>query len=253
MGTRLECVDTYVKAMLLSPYHSDFWRPLLKSLPGGKAYACPDLSICDDMVELADAILVEAPAKFLQIAFCMGGYLALEMMRQAPERIAGLVLISSSSDSDSPAERAIRKARIAKLAAKACSGSHHPKSHVENAVTWLTGVRGGDTCVREAAKNAVTSITPAMGSRQQSAMMSRRDNTAVLAKISVPTLLICGRNDRVVSWKTMARMQEMIQGSELHILEQCGHLAPIEAAPQTAWLIREWMIRHGFWRDGMWA
>jgi pimeloyl-ACP methyl ester carboxylesterase len=79
--------------------------------------------------------------------------------------------------------------------------------------------------------------------RQQKAIMARPDNLPLLPAIRVPTLVICGRQDRATPLEMSAEMAAGIAGARLCIIEECGHLASMERPHAVTALMRDWLLR----------
>ena len=80
---------------------------------------------------------------------------------------------------------------------------------------------------------------------QQRAIMGRRDNTRLLAKINVPTIVVAGHNDQVLPVAFSEELAAGIKGSRLIVLERCGHVAPLEQPAGVTAAMREWLLAGG--------
>lgn len=104
-----------------------------------------------------------------------------------------------------------------------------------------------DRMADEALTQAVMAMAAAVGRdafiRQQKAIMARPDNLSLLPAIRVPTLVICGRQDRATPLEMSAEMAAGIAGARLCIIEECGHLASMERPHAVTALMRDWLLR----------
>lgn len=194
------------------------------------------LSESDSIRGLADDVLAQAPAGPLILGgMSMGGYVAFEIMRRAPERIRALVLISTSARPDTQESTASRHelislaktdfpAVIEKLLAK--------MAHPDNANTPEVGGMF---------QSMATGLGREVFDRQQQAIMGRSDSRPSLATIRCPTLIVCGRDDQVTPPEVHEELAKGIAGSRLEILDNCGHLAPLEQPERVTELLREWL------------
>ena len=191
----------------------------------------------DTMQALASAVLARAPAeRFALAGLSMGGYVALEIMRQAPERVAGLALLDTSARPDTPQQTEMRRGAIAQVdsgfdavLAALLPRLVHP-SHVDDAAIVATLAA------------MAASIGPQGFARQQHCIISRADSRPTLATIGCPTLVLCGRA-RPCS-RRPALHEEMaagIAGAKLVVLDACGHLSPLERPERVTAALADWL------------
>ncbi|WDR02118.1 alpha/beta fold hydrolase [Devosia algicola] len=172
------------------------------------------------IAEIAGAILAEAPAHFALLGFSMGGYIALEILRQAPNRIGRLALLSTGAGSDTIEQRENRQrqidlARAGKFSAIAganFANNVHP-DHVNDAE------------LRALHLQMALDTGPQIYARQQAAIMARSEAYDLLPSISCPTSIIVGDDDQVTPPSLSARMHGLIPMSELVLIKQAGHFA----------------------------
>jgi pimeloyl-ACP methyl ester carboxylesterase len=177
----------------------------------------------DTMAGMARRILAEAPPRFVLIGHSMGGYVALEIMRQAAARVAKLALLNTSARTDAPevTEARLRRialtrrGRFAEQQAAAFPNSVHPS-------------RAADPALREQALLAAEEVGPDAFIRQQTAIMGRSDSRPLLADIRIPTLVLTSDTDLLVSNAFSREMAEAIPGARLVIVPDCGHSSPSE-------------------------
>ena len=200
------------------------------------AVSVADLSRAESISAMADEALKEAPAgRFVLIGLSMGGYVAFEIMRRAPERVCGLILLDTSARPDTPESSATRQAlmTLAETDLDAVTEQLLPKlSHPER--VSLPAVRG-----------VIQSMAASLGKevfiRQQKAIMSRPDSRPTLAKITCPTLVICGREDLITPLEMAEEITAGIKHAQLKIIEQCGHLSTLDQPEVVGKLIARWI------------
>jgi len=186
------------------------------------------------MTAMAERVLDAAPERFSLCGLSMGGYCALEIMRIAPERVERLALLDTSARPDAEERTARRLGLIERAAAGGfddVAEEHFPLFlHPDHLDGFLPVVRqsawnvGADAFIR-----------------QQKAIMSRGDLRPVLAGISCPTLVLCGRQDELTPLDCHEEMAASIPGARLVVIEDCGHLAPIEQPEATSAALRNWL------------
>ncbi|MCY1233759.1 2-succinyl-6-hydroxy-2,4-cyclohexadiene-1-carboxylate synthase [compost metagenome] len=226
-------------AMLLVPgfmLAADLWRDVVPALGefGPATYA--DLSQDSSIPAMARRALGEAPPEFALVGFSMGGYVAREIVRQAADRVTALILIATSARGDSSVELQ-RKAAIAGQAGNAVfkglsrtavvSSLHPDNAERVDIVARIqaAGQRlGGDVFRRQS-------------------LIDRRDERDDLKTIRCPTLVIAGEQDRLRSRTEALELHQGIAGSGFEIIENTGHMVPMEAPQRLAAVIWEWLER----------
>lgn len=196
-----------------------------------------DLTGADSVAALATHVLAQAPARFALAGLSMGGYVAFEILRQAPERVAKLTLIDTSARADTPEQVRRRQGLISLAGSGRFRGVTprllplliHPDRQMEEALT------GPIMAMAER-------IGPQAFKRQQTAILTRPDSRPSLGAITCPTLIIVGRQDALTPPEIAAETTAGIPGARLAIIEDCGHLAPLERPQAVTALMRDWLI-----------
>lgn len=195
-----------------------------------------DLRHDSTLEDMARRTLANAPPSFILAGFSMGGYVAREIVRQAPERVRALALIATSTRPDSAALRQ-SKAQVAKAAPSvsfaglsrvAIATSLHPKDAANDALierVRMMGVRLGG-----------------MAFRNQS-MLVRPGDLHLLDRIRCPTLVVAAGQDRLRSVEESREMHAGIAGAEFALIEDCGHMIPIEAPGPLGDVLVPWLER----------
>src|SRR6186997_2365441 len=141
----------------------------------------------DNMALIARRILAEAPPRFALAGHSMGGYIAFEIMRQAPERVAKLALINTQARPDTPEASERRRSQVA----RARSGEYHAVLD-ELFPGFVHPSRQGDAALRQLVHDMGDDIGPEAFVRQQTAVIGRPDSRPTLAWIRCPTLVLTG-------------------------------------------------------------
>jgi pimeloyl-ACP methyl ester carboxylesterase len=190
----------------------------------------------DNMGAIARRILAEAPPRFALAGHSMGGYIAFEIMRQAPDRVAKLALINTQARPDTPEATTRRRGQIA----RAQAGEYHAVLG-DLFPGFVHHSRHGDGALRQLVHDMGDDIGADAFVRQQTAVISRADSRPTLAWIKCPTLVLSGDEDNTIPNSLSAEMAEGIHGAKLTILPHCGHLPQVEQPQATADALVEWL------------
>ncbi|MCP3463286.1 MULTISPECIES: alpha/beta fold hydrolase [unclassified Bradyrhizobium] len=190
----------------------------------------------DSMAAIARGILSQAPPRFALAGHSMGGYVAFEIMRQAPERVAKLALINTQARPDTPEATARRRAHMARAEHGELRAVReemfpelvHPSRRHDVNLLRLVHAQDEDVGVEGYL-------------RQQTAIIARADSRPTLATIKCPTLVLTGDADNTIPNALSKEMAEGIAGARLVILSECGHLPQPEQPEATAAALSEWL------------
>ena len=218
-----------------------FWQPLLERLPPGQQGLVVDYGDAGSITGMAQAALAQAPESFALLGHSMGGRVALELMRQAPDRVTRLVLMGTgfkpfAGGEAGAAERAGRM-HLVELArregVRAMCGE------------WVRAMVHPD---RLADADLLADIyqmferkTAERFALQQQALLARPDAAPVLQSLALPTLVLCGRQD---SWSNVAQheaMAALAPGARLAIIEDAGHMVLMERPEATVRALLEFL------------
>lgn len=217
---------------------ADLWTAQLNAFSAGRPVTVANLAGSDSVAGLAEAALEAAPLHFALAGLSMGGYVALEIMRRAPERVAGLALIDTSARPDSEEQSRRRRALIALARTGRFKGVTprllplllHP-ARLEDPV--LTG--------------RVMAMAARIGRdaflRQQTAILGRPDSRPDLPRIGCPTLVVCGRQDELTPLPVSEEMAALIPGADLVVVEDSGHLSTMEQPEAVNAALAAWLGR----------
>jgi pimeloyl-ACP methyl ester carboxylesterase len=214
------------------------WRHQVETLADMADVRVADLTRDESMGGMARRVLDEAPDSFALAGLSMGGYVAQEILRQAPERIERLALFDTSCLADSPEQTARRREFIEMT-------RHGQFRGVTSRLlpALIHDGRLGD----EELTGTVMTMAERVGKeafiRQQTAIMHRPDGTRDLGSITCPTLVACGRQDQLTPPALHREMASRIPKASLVVIEDCGHLAPLERPRAVSALMRYWLQR----------
>ena len=190
----------------------------------------------ESMDEIAQHILDAAPDRFALIGLSMGGYIALAIMRLAPKRVVRLALLDTGSRSDTPEASERRKASIALARAG--------RLEEINAMLWPILVhkdRQGDLALKKIAGDMTLMAGAQAFARQQTAIMTRPDSRPGLPAIKCPTLVLVGDGDQLTPPALSEEMANLIPGSRLVIVPDCGHLSTLERPDVVTQALMTWL------------
>ena len=217
-------------------YDHALWAHQSRHLSDVAEVTVGDLTRDDSIVAMAERILEEAPDSFALAGLSMGGYVAQEIMRQEPERVERLALIDTQARADSAAQVKTRKDLI-RIAGMGKFKGVTPRL-LPNLVHHD---RLDDPAVRDVVLGMAERVGQEAFVRQQTAIMGRKDGRGDLHAIRVPTLVLCGRQDILTPPVLHEEMAETIQGAKLVIVEEAGHLAPLERPEVVTEAMRVWL------------
>ncbi|WP_282281624.1 alpha/beta fold hydrolase [Pseudomonas sp. PS02302] len=211
------------------------WATQAADLADTCPVSIPDLTREVGIAALARRVLAEAPPRFVLGALSMGGYVAFEILRQAPERVVRLALFDTMASPDTP-ERATQRRAMLDLAERGRFLGISPQLLPRLIHASRLGTPVADT---------VLAMGKAVGKeaflRQQQSIIDRPDSRPTLAQVQVPTLIVVGAQDQLTPPAEAELMAAGIQGSRLVVLDDCGHLPPLELPERTTSLLREWL------------
>ena len=190
----------------------------------------------DHMALIARRILAEAPPRFALAGHSMGGYIAFEIMRQAPERVAKLALLNTQARSDTPEATTRRRTMMARA-----RGGEYRAMLDELFPGFVHPSRREDATLRQLVHDMGEDVGAEAFVRQQEAIISRPDSRPVLATIKCPTLVLSGDEDNTIPNALSVEMANNIYNAKLVILPDCGHLPQVEQPEATTDALVEWL------------
>jgi len=202
-------------------------RPLVHALPvTGETTAA-----------MAAAILADAPPCFALAGLSMGGIVAMEMLEQAPDRIARLALLDTNPLAESPEVRARRAGQID----RALSGGLDGVMTQELKPNYLADP--SDTATLELCLDMARALGPEVFRAQSLALRDRPDRTRTLARFTGPALVLMGAQDRPCPRDRHDLMHALMPQSRLVIVPDAGHLPPLENPLPTMEALKDWLAR----------
>jgi len=210
--------------------------PQAKAIAAERDVVHGDITGAADMGTLARQVLVAAPRRFALAGLSMGGIVAMEVIRQAPERVTRLALLDTNPRAELPEVQARRGPQIEAVR----SGGLERVMREELKPNYLTeGPRHDeilDLCMAMA-----LSLGSEVFERQSIALRDRPDQQESLRGVKVPTLILCGRQDALCPVERHERMHDLIAGSRLVIVEEAGHMPTLERPGAVTEALSGWL------------
>lgn len=190
----------------------------------------------DSISAIAAEILAQAPERFALAGLSMGGYISMEIMRTAPERVSRLCLLDTTAQPDLP-EQTQRRHSLMKMALQRdfdkviellYPGLVHPARLEDAALKATTRQMALDTGVEGFI-------------HQMNAIINRVDSRPSLTEISCPTTIVVGAQDALTPPDRATEMHQLVRGSKLEVIEDCGHLATLEKPESVNRVLKTWL------------
>ena len=212
------------------------WAPQASALAETADVTIADLTGLDDLTAMAEAALADVEGPLDVIGHSMGGRVAFEVWRLAPERVASLVVLDTGVDPAGPTEPASRQ-RMLDISATGDMAAL--------ADAWLPMMvhpdRRSDAAFMQPLREMVMRATPAQHRRQIGALLHRPDAAPLLTTITVPTLVVVGRQDEWSPVTQHERITESIPGARLEVIEDAGHMVTLEQPEAVSALLGDWL------------
>ena len=216
----------------------DIFAPQAEALSDVAAVTVADITGGTTIPAMADAVLAAAPDRFALAGHSLGGYVALEVVRRAPERVDALALLDTSARPESPQQTARRRELLGLLADQGYDALLDSLWPYEVAPS-----RVGDPVLRRRMDEMMLRTGPEVFVRQTEAIIGRPDSRPHLAAIDGPTLVLCGRDDAITPLDGHEEMAAGIAGAELVVLDDCGHLSTWEQSAGVSAALQGWLAR----------
>lgn len=212
------------------------FEPQITCLSRSRAVTVAPISIGERVEQIASALLDQLPHRFALGGLGMGGVVALELIRRAPDRVSRLCLMATDAQADTPQAAAAREELV--VGAK--------MGRLEEVMRKIIGsdaLAPGPQRIPILNEVVLMALDfgPEVLERQIRAMQRRPDQQGELRHIKVPTLVLCGAYDTITPQRRHAFMAELIPDAELRVVEEAGHLPTLEAAQVVNQALTEWL------------
>jgi pimeloyl-ACP methyl ester carboxylesterase len=186
--------------------------------------------------EIASGLLDLLPRRFAVAGLSMGGIVAMELMRRAPERVARIALMDTNPLAETPQSAAEYEPLIIKLRSGRLDEAVQGLMPPENLAPGSQRTELMANLHAMAADIGQETII-----RQMRALQRRRDYQSVLRRCKVPALVLCGMHDGLTPVKRHSFMADLIPYAQLQVIEEAGHLPSLEAPEATTAALQEWL------------
>jgi pimeloyl-ACP methyl ester carboxylesterase len=203
---------------------------------GGRTLHLAPMVGADTVQALAAQIIAQAPPRFALAGLSMGGIVAMEIMARAPERVTRLALLDTNPRAELPEVQAGREPQIACVTA----GGLDAVMRDEMKPNYLTN-GPHRAAILDLCMDMARGLGPKVFIDQSRALQSRPDQQATLARVTVPTLILCGRDDALCPVERHTFMHALIPHSTLHLVEGAGHLPTLEQPFETTAALARWL------------
>ena len=212
------------------------FHPQIQALSNIADISVADIGHHNNMRQVAENVLASAPEQFALAGLSMGGIVAMEIVAQAPERVTKLALI----DTNPVAElEEVKKARLPQIE-QVKSGDLFGVMRDEMKPRYLfDGPHKAQ--ILDLCMDMAMDLGPDVFLNQSAALMNRPDYQDVLRSISIPTLIMCGRHDRLCPVEKHEHMHGLIANSHLEIIEEAGHLPVLEQPDAANSVLAQWL------------
>ena len=228
-----------VPGLLCSPR---LFQPQIAALSDVAEVVVPDwraapLSVWDSWESAARWVVGQMPAdKFALAGLSLGGMLAVEIMQIAAERVTRLALLDTGMRSQNETERAVRRARI-----RLAQEGHFELVLGLQMSRFIPAYRLPDKKLIDDVMTMCGETGVEIYKRQEEMAAVRVDRRPDLLRIKCPTIVVCGRDDAATPLFLSEEIAAAIKGSELVVIEKCGHLITLERPEETNAILRRWL------------
>ena len=208
------------------------FQPQMNALGG----VCLPIAGADSVEALAEQVLAEAPERFALAGLSMGGIVAMEVVRQAPDRVTRLALMDTNPLAESDTVKARRFPQMDKVRAGGLASVMRDEMKPNYLADTPNRAAILDLCMEMA-----LDLGPQVFLRQSTALMNRPDQSETLKAFNKPALVLCGRHDALCPVHRHELMAGLLPKATLTIIETAGHLPTLETPDQTTEALTAWL------------
>jgi pimeloyl-ACP methyl ester carboxylesterase len=212
------------------------FAPQIAAFAADRTILVPPLTGCNTITAMAQSVLQSAPPQFALAGLSMGGIVAMEIMRRAPERVTHLALIATNPKAEDPAVSANRERQKAQVR----QGHLRAVLRDEMKPNYLA-YSAHKADILDLCMTMAMQLGPEAFLSQSEALASRPDQQDSLKLVTVPSLILCGKEDRLCPLDRHLLLAQLICGARLEIIDGAGHLPTLEKPEATNTALRIWL------------
>jgi pimeloyl-ACP methyl ester carboxylesterase len=216
---------------------SVMWQRQLEAMPPGLHAVVTDVhSRHASLQEMVESLLQDHQGELILCGASMGGMLAMEAVRKAPQRIKGLALLGTSARPETDAMRALRETAIVLFE----KGRMEEVLQANLPLAFHPG-RSEDTALRQSYLDFVLRAGAQQLISQNRAVMARADARLHLPAIGCPTLVMCGDSDQLTPPECSLEIAQLIKGAQFTLVPECGHMLTMERPAEVNAVLLQWL------------
>lgn len=210
--------------------------PQVAALSGHHPITMMPMTRGDSIEAIARQVVAAAPPRFALLGLSMGGIVAMELARLIPERITRLCLMDTNPMPETPSKKAEREPQIIRVQA----GRLREVMGEEMKPNYLApGPQRAD--VLRLVMEMAETLGPEVFVRQSRALQKRPDQQRTLRTLKIPTLVMCGRDDRLCPVQRHEFIAHLIPKARLEVIEEAGHLPVLEQPEVVNEILADWL------------
>ncbi|PID20954.1 alpha/beta hydrolase [Sporosarcina sp. P3] len=232
-------MSQYVENLVLIPGLNNTkqaWSGVMEALPASVNKYAVDVPAMTDINQIAEELLNTLPETFHLAGHSFGGFIALAMLEMAPERISGLSLIGTNANAEKEEVRELRKKAIARALSgeyeEMISAASHRTFHPDNL---------GNEDLQILRKQMIEDYGVERYAAHAEATMNRPDRSKILTEVDIPYLFVSSIDDIIVPLESTKEMLQYAPKAEFVIIENSGHLIPLEQPKALAVEMLPWL------------
>ncbi|MEX1214949.1 alpha/beta fold hydrolase [Saccharospirillum sp.] len=232
-------METPLTPLLLLPgmmCDARLFTPQVNRFSAERAVQVACLTRHNRVEQMAQAVLASAPERFALAGLSMGGIVAMEVVRQAPQRVAGLALLDTNPLAEDARVQASRGPQM-----KTAAAGGLLDMLVERVFPNYLAAGAEQEAMLATCFAMAETLGAGVFIRQSQALMHRPDQTDTLRRFTVPTLILCGDEDRLCPVSRHTLMKELMPHARLHIIPGAGHLTTLEKPTDTNDAMAQWL------------
>jgi len=214
------------------------FSPQIEELSKNLEVTVADISSFLTIRELASEVLKKAPKKFSLLGHSMGGIVAMEIYSQEPNRIEKLILMDTNPKAELDEVKLKREPQIRDVN----EGKLLEVMRDEMKPNYLADIENQEN-VLNVCMDMALNLGPDVFINQSKALQTRADQQGTIQSINIPVLIMCGSEDKLCTVERHEMMHNMINNSELKIINNAGHMPTLEQPKETTEVLKKWLMK----------